>query len=249
MAASKLRAICAVSALVFASSAFALKSDNDQPMNVDADHAKTVQSKTGLVNDPDITDYDGDVVMTQGSIKSRGDHARVYRMSKDAKDPNAGKIIRIVLTGKQAHMQQVHDGDCALMTSDANTIDHNPITDIAELTGGVVVVQAGRGEFHGEHMLYNTSTGDMESGDKASSNGRIHTVMEPKTENPPAASTNNCGFPTSPKAVAAAAAKAASKPDVNAGDKPAADTPAKPAGDAKPASAKPADAKKSGGAD
>jgi lipopolysaccharide export system protein LptA len=247
MAASKFVVICAVAALVFGTDAFALKSDTDQPITVDAKTGKVVNSKTGLANDPDITDYDGDVVMTQGSIKSRGDHARVYRMSKDAKDPNAGKIIRIVLTGKQAHMQQVHDGDCALMTSDANTIDHNPITDIAELTGGVVVNQAGRGEFHGEHMLYNTSTGDMESGDKASPNGRIHTVMEPKTENPPPASSNNCGFPTSPKATAAAAAKAVPKADAKAADKPAA-SPAKPAPDAKPADTKPTAARPPGGA-
>jgi lipopolysaccharide export system protein LptA len=225
MAASKITLLVAVAAATVAGDAFALKSDNDQPMNVDANHGITVQSKTGLVSDPDITDYDGDVVMTQGSIKSHGDHARVYRMSKDAKDPNAGKIIRILLTGKQAHMQQVNDGDCALMTSYANTIDYNPITYVAVLTGSVVVVQGGRGEFHGEHMVYNTNTGDMESGDKTSSNGRIHTVMEPKTTNPAPASTNNCGFPLSPKAPPAAAAKPATAP---AGDKPAAAKPADP---------------------
>jgi lipopolysaccharide export system protein LptA len=84
------------------------------------------------------------------------------------------------------------------MTADANTIDYKPLTNLAELTGGVKVVQAGRGESHSEHMLYNTDTGDMEAGDTSSSS-RVHMVMEPKGATP-APRTDNCGFPGTPKA-------------------------------------------------
>lgn len=231
MAASKkFAALFATAALVVASHAFALKSDNDQPMDVDADRSKTVNSKTNAVNDPDITDMDGNVVLTQGSIKGHGDHARIYRIPRESGDPNAGKIVRVVLTGKQAHMQQVNDGDCALMTSDANTIDYKPLINLAELTGGVVVVQAGHGEFHGEHMLYNTDTQDMESGDKSSSQGRVHMTMEPKTDKPPP-STNNCGFPPSP--TKPAAAKPAPKPSEKPAQKPGAAAPTTPSADTK----------------
>lgn len=209
--ANKLATICSVALLALTGNAFALKSDKDQVSNIDAHYQKSVQSKTGAAADPDITDLDGDVVITKGSIKMRADHARIFQIPSAAKDPNAGKIARIVLTGKQAHMQQVHDGDCSLMTSDANKIDYNPLTDLAELSGGVAVVQGGRGTFHGEHMLYNTDTGDMESGDKSSPDARVHLVMEAKTDKP-AASTNNCGFPASaakPAAAKPAAEKAA----------------------------------------
>ncbi len=209
MAANKFAMLCGLAALAIAVNAFALKSDRDQQMLVDANRAKTVESKTETVTDPDLTDLDGNVVMTQGSIKIHGEHATIYRMPKNAKNENAGKVVRAVITGKQAHMQQVHDGDCGLMTTNANKIDYNPITYIAELSGGVVVDQAGRGEFHGEHMLYNTDTGDMESGDKSSPASRVHLVMEPKTDKP-APSPNNCGFPGS--AAAKAAPKAAAKP-------------------------------------
>jgi lipopolysaccharide export system protein LptA len=218
--------LVAAAMLIVTGHAFALKSDKDQPMNIDARYQKTVQSKTDLAKDPDITDLDGDVVMTQGSVKSHGDHATIFRIPAAATDANAGKIVRVILTGKQAHMQQINDGDCSLMTSNANKIDYNPITYIAELTGGVVVNQAGHGEFHGEHMIYNTDTGDMESGDKTSSAGRVHMVMEPKTEKP-AASSNNCGFPVSPKAKPAAAGAERAVP------KPAAPDSAKPAAPAK----------------
>ncbi len=181
-----------VLALAFASAAFALKSDKDQPSNIDADYSKRVDSKTGLAKDPDVTDLDGNVVITKGSIKMTSAHATIYSIPSSAKDPNAGKIARTVLTGKQAHMQQLHDGDCSLMTANADKIDYNPLTYIAELTGDVVVVQAGRGEFHGQHMFYNTDTGDMESGDKNSPAGRVHMVMEPGDKKPAPAANPNC---------------------------------------------------------
>jgi len=177
---------------------WALSSDNDQPMDITANHQKSAQSKTGAASDPDITDLDGNVVITRGSIKIHADHARIYQIPSGAKDPNAGKFSHMVLTGKQAHMQQVHDGDCGLMTADANTIDYKPLTNLAELTGGVKVVQAGRGESHSEHMLYNTDSGDMEAGDN-SATSRVHMVMEPSSAKP-APRTDNCGFPGTPKA-------------------------------------------------
>ncbi|HZW75622.1 MAG TPA: lipopolysaccharide transport periplasmic protein LptA, partial [Caldimonas sp.] len=150
---------------------------------------------TGAANDPDITDLDGNVIITRGSIKIHADHARVYRIPSGAKDENAGKYSHIVLTGKQAHMQQLHDGDCGVMTADANTIDYKPLTNLAELTGGVKVVQAGRGESHSEHMIYNTDTGEMEAGDPSAAS-RVHMIMEPSSAKLPQRS-DNCGFPAS----------------------------------------------------
>jgi lipopolysaccharide export system protein LptA len=186
---------------------WALSSDNDQPMDITANHQKSLQSKTGAASDPDITDLDGNVIITRGSIKVHADHARIYQIPSGAKDPNAGKFSHMVLTGKQAHMEQLHDGDCGLMTADANTIDYKPLTNLAELTGGVKVVQAGRGESHSEHMIYNTDTGDMESGDN-SPNSRVSMRMEPNSAKP-APRTDNCGFPGTPKTKAAKAPAAA----------------------------------------
>jgi lipopolysaccharide export system protein LptA len=180
-------------AATFASTAWALSSDNDQPMDVTANRQKTVQSRSGAANDPDVTDLDGNVIITRGSIKIHADHARVFQVPSGAGGANAGKISHIVLTGKPAHMEQLHDGDCGLMSADAATIDYKPLANLAELTGSVKVVQAGRGESHSEHMIYNTDSGDMESGDSSGSS-RIHMIMEPSTAKP-AARGDNCGFP------------------------------------------------------
>lgn len=185
--------VLGLAAALLAANALALSSDNDQPMDVNANSSKTVGSRTGAANDPDVTDLDGNVVITRGSIKITAAHARVYQIPSGAKDANAGKFSHIVLTGKPAHMQQLHDGDCGLMSADANTIDYKPLTNLAELTGSVKVVQAGRGESHSEHMIYNTKTGDMESGDN-SPTSRVHMVMEPGGAKLPERS-DNCGFP------------------------------------------------------
>jgi len=176
-----------------ATGAWALSSDNDQPMNIEANHQKSMQSRTGAAGDPDITDLDGNVIITRGSIKIHADHARIYQVPAGAKDPNAGKFAHIVLTGKPAHMQQLHDGDCGLMSADANTIDYKPLANRAELTGNVKVVQAGRGESHSAHMIYNTETGDMEAGD-SSPGSRVKLVMEPQSSQP-APRSDNCGYP------------------------------------------------------
>jgi lipopolysaccharide export system protein LptA len=184
--------LCAVAA-VATTSAWALSSDNDQPMDVTANHQKSTQSRTGAAGDPDITDLDGNVIITRGSIRIHADHARIYQVPAGAKDPNAGKFSHIVLTGKPAHMEQLHDGDCSKMSADANTIDYKPLDNLAELTGNVKVVQGGRGESHSAHMIYNTETGDMESGDN-SPGSRVHMVMEPSAA-APAPRTDNCGYP------------------------------------------------------
>jgi lipopolysaccharide export system protein LptA len=207
MAAKNLSLIVGAVALVACGSAFALKSDKNQATNIDAAYQKTVQSKTGTANDPNVTDLDGNVVITKGSIKMNSAHATINQ-TPSGTGANAGKIARVILTGKQAHMQQLHDGDCSLMTANADKIDYNPLTNLAELTGNVVVVQAGRGEFHGEHMIYNTDTGDMESGQVGSAQGRIHMVMEAKTEQA-APSASNCGYPEGAAPAAKPAAKSA----------------------------------------
>ena len=191
----------AMCTLLAVQAAFALSSDRSQQLSIDANQQKSTQSLTGKANDPDITHLDGNVVMTQGSMKAHADHATIYKNPSGVVDAkgNAGSLTRIVLTGTPAHMQQVHDGDCGLMSAEAATIDYHNNTGIAVLTGHVVVVQYGKGTFRSEHMIYNTNSGELEGGDTSASS-RVHMVIEPK--NQPAATpatSNNCGYPGTAK--------------------------------------------------
>ncbi|HEX6833994.1 MAG TPA: lipopolysaccharide transport periplasmic protein LptA [Rudaea sp.] len=195
-----MRNISLAALVVLASSnAFALESDRDQQMNVDANYMKSVTGERDNADKPSVDQLDGNVLVAQGSMKARGDHATIYRNAAGVADANGrkGALTRVVLTGKQAYMEQVHDGDCMLITSNANTIDFHNDTNTAILTGNVVVNQKGKGEFRGEHMVYNTKTGEMESGSTTPEAGapRVHLTLEPKTDAPAATNTNNCGFP------------------------------------------------------
>ena len=188
-------ALCALAALA-AGDAFALSTDRNQPMDVDAGYMRTDQNKNTNA-DVSTTFLKGNVRITQGSIKAHGDEATIYQDNKQAKEGGESgdsKIKRVLLVGKQAHLEQLHDGDCGLMTADADTIDFHTDTDIADLKGNVHVIQKGKGDFKGEHMVYNTKTGEMESGDN-SPQSRVIMRIEPKSAEPATTSANNCGYP------------------------------------------------------
>lgn len=196
--------LCAVLLGAGPQCAFALSTDKQQNMLINSDYAKIVQNKDS--NAPGVTYLNGNVTMDQGTTKSRGDEATVYQHSSDAKDAQgkdiSGDIQRVILIGKkkQAHMEQQQDGG-GLMTANADKIDYNADTTVAVLTGNVVVVQPGRGTFKGAYMTYNTNTGEMESGDKATAGQRVQMVIEPKNKPTPPASDKPAAKPaaTPPK--------------------------------------------------
>jgi lipopolysaccharide export system protein LptA len=165
--------------------AHALSSDRQKQMVINADYSKIVQSKDG--NAPGVTYLSGNVTMDQGTTKVRADEATIYQHAANAKDAQgkdiSGDVQRVVLVGKkkQAHLEQQQDSG-GLMRADSDKIDYDADTSVAVLTGNVVVVQPGRGEFRGAYMTYNTNTGEMESGDKSSSGSRVHMVIEPKNK-------------------------------------------------------------------
>ena len=162
-----------------ASPAHALGSDRQQPMKIDADYSKIKQGTAAAAG---VTYLRGNVRIEQGSMKASGAEATLYQHPSSARDAQgndiSGDIKRVVIVGRQAHMEQQQDGG-GLMTADADKIDYDNDTSIADLSGSVSIVQQGRGEFHGAHMTYNTNTGEMESGDNTPAN-RVHIIMQPK---------------------------------------------------------------------
>lgn len=175
-------------ALLFAMvplAAHALSSDRQQNMLINADYSKIVQNRDN--NAAGVTYLTGNVTMDQGTMKARGDEATLYQHPGDAKDAQgndiSGQIQRVILIGKnkQAHLEEKQDTG-GLFTADSDKIDYNADTSVAVLTGNVVVVQPGRGQFRGANMIYNTNTGEMESGDKTSAGSRVQMVIEPKAK-------------------------------------------------------------------
>jgi lipopolysaccharide export system protein LptA len=178
---SALAPLLAFALAAAAPAAHALSSDRDQPMDITADHARITQ---GTDKAPGITYLTGNVRMTRGTMKATGAQATIYQHPDNARDAQgkdiSSQVQRVILLGRQAHMEE-RNKDGGLVTSNADRIDYNADTSIADLTGNVTVVQQGRSEFHGTHMTYNTDTGEMESGDNTPAN-RVHMIIQPKAK-------------------------------------------------------------------
>lgn len=122
--------------------------------------------------------FTGDVKMDQGTFNADGGQATGYT------DPNdTSQWQRVVLTGDPAHFQQTQD-DGTLVHGQAQTIDYKVSENTVVLTGNAEVVQQGRGEFHGEKLVYNTDTGQIVG--NAPSGGRVHITLQPRSKPAPA---------------------------------------------------------------
>lgn len=162
---------CAVLALAWlfaVGAAHALSSDRDKNLEVRASYNKMVTTK------PSFALFKDNVRLEQGSLKASGDEAKVYEGDDSA---NSGR--RIVMTGSPALLEQKQDDSGGLMTARAAQIDYDDGSHIAILTGDVVVVQAGKSEFRGQRMTYNTETGAMEGGSQAPGS-EVHMTFKPK---------------------------------------------------------------------
>ena len=166
--------------------AHALSTDRDKPMDVTAAYSRINQGSDGK---PGTTYLRGDVRVVQGTLKANAAEATI-RQDAD------GAIRTVVLTGSQARLEQQQDGG-GLMVAQADRIEFDNASSVAELTGDVKVVQQGRGEFRGAHMTYNTNTGVMESGNQ-DAGGRVHMIIQPTKKAAPAAQAKEAASAPAP---------------------------------------------------
>lgn len=166
-------------------------------MDIRADHSRMTQ---GAGSSGGVTVLTGNVVVVRGSMKATAAQATLYQHPDKARDAKgndvSNQVERVVLTGKPAHMEEVGD-DGDRVTSNADRIEYNADSGVAVLDGNVSVVREGRSEFRGAHMVYNTQTGAMESGNLDGS-APVHIVIQPKPKaasKPAAATTKDGGAP------------------------------------------------------
>lgn len=153
-----------------------------------------------------VTTLTGNVVTTQGTMKMTGAVAKLYL------DENT-QVARAVVTAPAngvAHIEQLDDCN-NLMQGDAQQLDYDNIHGIAVLTGNAVVRQQGRGEFHGDKLVYNTQTALITG--EAAGDGLVHGVILPKAQPGVPAPAGQVAVPTCrPNAPAPAPAPAAAAP-------------------------------------
>ena len=160
-----------VAALCACGVAQAKQSDKNQPINVNAN------SFSGSQDSGKIT-FTGKFHMDQGTFKADGAQATGYT------DPNdTSQWQRVVVTGSPAHFQQTQDSG-ALVRGQGQTIDYKVSENTVVLTGNATVTQEGRGTFHGEKLVYNTDSGEIEG--SASTGGQVHITLQPRSKPAPA---------------------------------------------------------------
>ncbi len=158
--------LAALALLMLPLAALAKTTDRNQPMNLEA-----ASQDCNLMDDDGKCRFTGNVVITQGTLEVHADTADVFR--------KAGQIDRVVLTGKQATLKQIMD-DGAPMNAKADNIEYRVAEDTIILTGNYTV-DSPKGSNAGQRMVYNTKTGNMQSGGDGS---RVRTVLQPKSAAP-----------------------------------------------------------------
>ena len=171
----------------------AKQSDKDQPININASSFAGSQDSGKIV-------FTGSVTLDQGTFKADGSQATGYTDPDDT-----SQWQRVVLVGSPAHFQQTQDNGTQVHGQGA-TIDYKVSENTVILTGNAVVVQQGKGEFHGEKLVYNTDTGEIQG--SPVTGGRVHITLQPRTKPAPAKPAGT----SAPSAPASAPASASSAP-------------------------------------
>lgn len=156
--------------VLFTTIAYALPSDQSQPIRLSADKALYSESRG-------LTSYSGNVVISQGTLKINADSLTVNLS-------NGRNIDSALATGSPARFEQVVSDEKGLARGQANQIDYNAATGIVTLTGNAKLSQNGA-SFSGNTIRYSLSAGDVEA---VSGKGqRVELVLPPAVSQNPQA--------------------------------------------------------------
>lgn len=144
---------------------FALPGDSQQPINIQSDKASHITLDTG-----EKTEYFGNVVITQGSMKINGDHIVIHSQERQVKS--------IVAKGTPAHFEQQSDPDKAAVKAEANTLDYELKSDTVILTENAIIEQNGT-TVSGDKIEYNIGSEQVVASGNKENESRVKMVLIP----------------------------------------------------------------------
>lgn len=159
-----------LAAAIGSSAAWALPTDREQPIRVQADSAE-LDDKQG------VAVYRGDVVVTQGSMKLTGNTVTL-KQNKD------GEIEVVTSVGKPAYFEQKPAPDKQITQAYGLTIQYFVAQNRVVLIDQAKVIQEGN-TFEGEKIVYDTQRQIVNAGRATGSQvttprPRIDMVIQPK---------------------------------------------------------------------
>ncbi len=171
--------ILAIPIALMMNCAFALSTDKQQDIEIEADSAEMDDIKG-------ITIYRGNVIVDQGSIHMTGDVMTVYN------DAN-GETELVIMVGKKATYRQLPDDSKIYDEAEAIQMEYYALRDYVILIDEALVTQEGL-RFSGTRIEYDTvlsqvkakgttkTTKTKEDGKKNKTDGRVKITIKKKKE-------------------------------------------------------------------
>lgn len=154
--------LIAIIALSVPALTWAKSSDRNQPIYLDSNNQE------GVMDGNSTNVWTGNVTLKQGSLDIAAQRAELTQRDGDPS--------KAVFTGSPVKLRQQQD-DGTWMDATANRIEYDMSTETITLIGNYTV-KSPRGSNSGQRMVYNTKTGNMQSGGDGT---RVKTVIQPKS--------------------------------------------------------------------
>lgn len=151
----------------FIAPVFAENADKGKPINIDADRIEIDDAKK-------ITTFEGDVVLTQGTLTIWADKVVVTQ-------DNVGNKHATAYSGRSpVHFRQKREGSSEYVEGEGNRAEYDSKADTVELFGNAYV-KRGQDIVKGSYISYDSKTEFFKSmGGAESPSGRVHAVIQPK---------------------------------------------------------------------
>ncbi len=142
---------------------FALKTDRDQPITIQADHVMLDEKKG-------TSEYTGNVHFTQGSIVLKGDKVIIYQ-------PN-GSLESVIVYGRPASFEQRSDVQPEKVNALAEKMEYIAKQQKVLLTTNASVWQ-GKNRLSGDYIEYDTTKSTVTASKEDDSDKRVRAIIEP----------------------------------------------------------------------
>lgn len=159
------RTLLAPSLAVCTLAAQALPEDRQQPVNLVADRAEMNQ-QTGVAT------YEGNVIVTQGTLRLTGDKVIVYTQD--------GELQRMESFGKPTTFKQKPAADKEEILGESLKLEYEAKTGIVTATGKAKITQV-KDTFTGDRIEYDVNK-DLVKARGGESTGRVQIILQPKPE-------------------------------------------------------------------
>ncbi|MFZ1539156.1 MAG: lipopolysaccharide transport periplasmic protein LptA [Chromatiaceae bacterium] len=153
--------------LIFANPAFALESDQQQPLYLEADNAELDEAKH-------LSLYSGNVIVRQGSLEIRADQVTIHH----AEDKRPELVIAI---GKPATYKQAIEGEEKPVQAEALRMEYQADKDKLTLIDQAVVFQ-GTDTFRSDRILYDRINARVKAGASANGKERVKIHITPPSK-------------------------------------------------------------------